>query len=74
MTPERLEELKLKMGFSTTKGYYIGFKVSMILDKESMCPVHILIHPGSPNDARIFEEVLEELKRRRLIKRPYLIR
>ena len=33
VTPERLEELKLKMCYSTTKGYYIGFKVSMILDK-----------------------------------------
>ena len=32
MTPERLEKLKLKWGYSTTKGNFIGFKVTMVLD------------------------------------------
>lgn len=67
VTAERLEKLKLKWGFSTTKGYFIGFKVSMVLDKESMCPIQVLIHPGAPNDAKLFEIILKELKRRRLI-------
>ena len=32
-----------------------------------MCPIQLLIHPGAPNDAKLFELVLKELKRRRLI-------
>lgn len=33
-----------------------------------MCPVSILIHSGAPHDSRIFEEVLKELKRRKIIR------
>ena len=38
----------------------------MVLDKETLYPVSILIHHGGPNDAKIFENILKELKRRRL--------
>ena len=41
----------------------------MVLDKETLYPVSILIHPGGPNDAKIFENILKELKRRRLLKK-----
>ena len=34
-----------------------------------MTPVSIFIHPGAPSDARIFEQILEELERRGLIKK-----
>ena len=64
---EELDKLKLKMGFSKTKKYYVGFKVTVILDKDTLCPVSILIHPGAPHDSTIYEETLNELKRRRLL-------
>ena len=32
---EILEKENLDMGFSTTKGYYIGFKVTLVLEKDS---------------------------------------
>ena len=73
ITKERLEKLKLKWGYSTTKKYYIGFKVTVTLDKETLCPVSILIHPGAPHDTLIYEEVLKELKRRRLFVKRTLI-
>ena len=38
-----------------------------------MTPVSIFIHPGAPSDARIFEGILKELKRRRLIKKGDII-
>ena len=41
----------------------------MVLDKETLYPVSILIHPGGHNDAKIFENILKELKRRRLLKK-----
>jgi len=63
-----LEKLKLKWGYSTTKGSFIGFKITVVLDEKTLCPVSILIHSGAPNDTKIFNEVMEELKRRRIIK------
>lgn len=34
-----------------------------------MTPVSILIHSGAPNDSKIFDEVLQDLQKRRIIKR-----
>jgi len=68
ISPERLEKLKLEWGYSTTKGHFIGFKVTIVLDEKTLCPVAILIHPGGPNDSKIFDQILKELKRRRIIK------
>lgn len=73
ITPEHLEKLGLKWSHSTTKGYFIGFKVTVVLDKENMVPVSILIHSGAPNDSKLFEEILEELRRRRIIKEKDII-
>ena len=65
---KRLKKLGLKWGYSTTKKHFIGFKVTIVLEKTTLTPVSIFIHPGAPNDARIFEGILKELKRRNLIK------
>ena len=65
---EHLEKLNLKWGFSTTKGHFIGFKVTVVLNYKTLSPVSILIHSGAPNDSKLFDEILQELKRRRLIK------
>lgn len=73
VSKEKLEELKLKWGYAKTKGYYIGFKVTVTLDKETLCPISILIHPGSPNDAKLFEPILHELKRRKLLAKRTII-
>ena len=67
ISQEELNKLKLKWGFSKTKNYYIGFKVTVTLDKDTLCPVSILIHPGSPHDSVFYEKVLNKLKRRRLL-------
>ena len=68
ITKEHLKKLRLKFGYSKSKGYFIGYKVTVVLEKTTRTPVSILIHPGAPNDSKIFDEVLKELKRRRLIK------
>ena len=68
ISPEKLEKLKLKWGYSTTKGNFIGFKVTVVLNEKTLCPVSILIHPGAPNDSKLFEPILKELKNRRIIK------
>lgn len=73
MTPEKLEELKLDMGYSSNTGFYIGFKVTVVLEKDSLCPVSVIIHSGAKNDSKIYEEVLQELKRRRLLRKKQVI-
>lgn len=39
------------------------------MDYDSMNPVAILIHSGAPNDARLFDEILENLQKRRIIRK-----
>ena len=73
VSSEHLEKLNLDMGFSTTKGYYIGFKATVVLEKDSLCPISIIIHSGAKNDSKIFDEVLEELKRRHLLQKGQVI-
>ena len=51
---EHLEKLNLKWGFSTTKGHFIGFKVTVVLNEKTRAPVSILIHSGAPNDSKNF--------------------
>ena len=52
---------------------YLKNKVTVVLEKNTHTPVSILIHPGAPNDSKIFDEVLKELKRRSPIKPKDLI-
>ena len=68
-TKEHLEKLNLKWSFSSSKGFYIGFKATVVMDYDSMNPVCILIHSGAPNDAKLFEEILENLQKRRIIRK-----
>ena len=69
VTPEKLEELKLDMSYSSNTGFYIGFKVTVVLEKDTLCPISVIIHSGAKNDSKIYEEVLQELKRMRLLRK-----
>lgn len=68
ITLDHLNNLNLKWGYATTKGHYIGYKVTVVLEKRTLTPVSILIHSGAPHDSKIFDEVLSELERRGIIK------
>ena len=62
------------MSCSSSKGFYIGFKATVIIDYDNMNPVSILIHSGAPNDAKLFDEIMENLQKRWIIpKRDILI-
>lgn len=65
-TKEYLKTLDLKWSYSSSKGFYIGFKATVILEYASAMPVAILIHSGAPNDSKLFDEILKELKKRRI--------
>ena len=72
-TKEHLKTLDLKWSYSSSKGFYIGFKATVIIDYDSMNPVSILIHSGAPNDAKIFDEIMENLQKRRIIRKGDII-
>ena len=39
------------------------------MDYDNMNPVSILIHAGSPNDAKLFDEIMENLQKRGIIQK-----
>jgi hypothetical protein len=57
-----------RWGFSNTRGYYLGFKVTLIIEYPTLLPLCVLLHPGSPHDSALYEEIMDELKRRRIIR------
>ena len=72
-TKEHLKTLNLKWSYSSSKGFYIGFKATVIIDYDSMNPVSILIHSGAPNDVKLFDEIMENLQKRRIIRKGDII-
>ncbi len=65
---EDLEDKEFKWGYSPSKGYYVGYKLTVAIDKSNLMPLAFLLHEGSPNDAKLFGQVLKELKKRRIIR------
>ncbi|GAA5819270.1 MAG: transposase [Methanobrevibacter sp. CfCl-M3] len=53
ISKKSLDKKPYKWGYSSSKGYYIGLKLTLAIDYETMQPVGMLIHEGSPNDAKI---------------------
>ena len=66
---EYLEKQDLKWSYSSSYGFYIGFKATIVIENESAMPVAILIHAGAPHDSKIFTEIMENLKKRRIIRK-----
>ena len=61
--------MNLKWSYSSSKGFYIGFKATVVLDFDNMNSVCILIHSGAPGDAKLFDEIMENLQKRRIIEK-----
>ena len=66
ITKAQLATRDFDWGYSKTHGYYIGYKLTLALEYPSLKPLWFLIHRGSPLDAPLFDEILDELKRRRI--------
>ena len=64
-----LEKQNLKWSYASSYGFYIGFKSTIVIEYESAMPVAILIHSGAPHDSKIFTEIMENLKKRRIIRK-----
>jgi Transposase DDE domain len=66
---EHLEKQDLKWSYSSSYGFYIGFKATIVIEQKSAMPVAIIIHSGAPHDSRIFSEIMENLQKRRIIRK-----
>jgi len=66
-----LEGKDYKWGYSS-KGLFVGMKLTLVLEYPCK-PLLFLLHPANKHEARIFEEVMDELKRRRITRRGDII-
>jgi transposase len=72
-TTEELNKKGFELGFSSSKGHYIGGKLIMAIDYDTCQPLAALFYPGATYDSIIFPEILEELKRRKILQNKDII-
>ena len=59
---ERFSEISLKWSYFSFKCCYIGYKVTVVLEKNSLTFVLILIHKGVPHDTKNIQKSTEKSK------------
>ncbi|OQD59435.1 transposase-like protein [Methanobrevibacter arboriphilus JCM 13429 = DSM 1125] len=72
-TKKFLEKKGLYWAKSASKGFYIGFKLTLALDYHTGQPLTMLIHKGSKHDSELFPEIMEKLRKRRIIRNKDII-
>jgi hypothetical protein len=68
ITKKSLENKEYKWGHSTHRGFFIGMKLTLALESETLKPLAFLINEANVSEPKIYPEILKELKRRRIIK------
>lgn len=64
---EELENKNFPKGFSSSKKFYIGYKLVCCLDYITQQPLYISIEEGNAHDVNFFVKTLNELKNRRIL-------
>jgi len=73
LTKQKLLTKDYKRCYSTNNGHYAGFKMTLAIEYKTCKPLAIVIHQGCPNDTKVFDDILFELKRRGILKKGQLI-
>ncbi|MDR0913399.1 MAG: transposase [Methanobrevibacter sp.] len=73
LSKQKLLKKDYKRGYSTNIEHYAGFQMTLAIEQETCKPIAILIHPGSPHDTKIFDDMMNELKRRRILRKRQVI-
>ena len=63
-----LEGKDYRWGYSA-KGMFVGMKLTLVLEHPTLKPLLFLLHPANRHEAKIFQEVMNELKRRRVTRK-----
>ena len=66
---EDLKDKDYKWAYSRSKGYYIGMKLVLAIEYPSLKPLAFLVFPGGPSDSKIFDEIVTELIRRKILRK-----
>ena len=69
ISKESLKDKDYKWGWGTAIGYYIGYKVTVVLEYRTKMPVYFMIESSSPNDTKIVAKILPILRRKKIIRR-----
>ena len=69
ISKKSLEDKDYGWGWGTAIGFYIGYKVTLVLDYKTKMPVYFMIDRGSPNDITVVPKILKTLKNKRIIRR-----
>ena len=62
-TKKQLKSMNLKWSYSSSKGFYIGYQATVVIDYDNIKPFAILIHFVAPHDSKLFDEILETLQK-----------
>ncbi len=65
----REQKIEYKWGYAPGKGFYKGFKLALVIEYPSLKPVGFYLYEGSPNDSKLFLEIVKDLKRRRILRK-----
>ena len=69
ITKKSLEDLPYNWCYSKSKGFYIGFKLTVAVDYRTLRPLAFLLHQDCAHDSKLFEPVMDEMQRKRVIRK-----
>jgi hypothetical protein len=67
ITKKSLENKEYKWGHSTHRGFFIGMKLTLALEYPTLKPLLFLINQANVPEPKIYTQMLQELKRKRIV-------
>ena len=67
ISKESLEDKDYAWAWRTSIGFYIGYKITLVLDYKTKMPIYFIIDRGSPNDTTMVSKILPILQRKKII-------
>lgn len=67
VTKNSIKDKDYKWAWAIALGWYLCFKITLVLDYDTKMPVLFLLSSGSPHDTKKVPLILKELKRIKLI-------
>ncbi len=67
-----MKDKPYKQGYST-KGFFLGMKIMILIDYKTLTPLFFHVYPANVHESRIYPLILEMLKRIGLIRFGYVI-
>jgi len=68
-TKADLKDKDYKWACSKSKGCYIGMKLVFAMEYPSLKQLAFFVFPGGPSDSKIFDEIVTELMRRKILRK-----